>query len=315
MDRRYVARRLITALVTLFFVSLLTYSLIYIAPGDPAEATLRAQIGEQPSQAQVEAFRAEHGLDEPFHIQYLTWLGDLVQGNLGESYVHDRSVSDLIADRLPVTLALAAGGMAVSLAVSVPTGVTSALRPNSPVDHASQLLALVGVAMPNFWLGYLLIFVVSLELGLTPVSGTGSLSHLILPSLTLGTGLAAVQTRLLRSTMLEELNKEFIDATRARGVSERFVVYKHALRNALIPVVTVVGLQLGFVINGAVIVEVVFQRPGLGVLLIDAVFGRDYPVVQGITLLAGVLFVLVNVMTDLAYRRLDPRITLGGERA
>lgn len=315
MASRYVARRLATALVTLLLVSLLTYSLIYVAPGDPAEATLRAQLGEQPTQGQVEAFRAEHGLDEPFHVQYAGWLGDLLTGDLGESYTHERSVAELVAANLPPTLALAAGGMAVSLAVSVPTGVASALRPNGPVDHASQLFALVGVAMPNFWLGYLLIFVFALGLGLVPVSGSGSLSHLLLPSITLGTGLAAVQTRLLRSAMLDVLDEEFVDAVRARGVRERVVVYKHALRNALVPVITVVGLQLGFVLNGAVIVEVVFQRPGLGTLLIDAVFGRDYPVVQGVTLLAGVLFVLVNVATDLLYRRLDPRITLGGERA
>jgi peptide/nickel transport system permease protein len=315
MASRYLARRLATALVTLFFVSLLTYSLIYIAPGDPAEATLRAQLGEQPAQAQVEAFRAEHGLDEPFYVQYANWLGDLLTGDLGESYAQERSVTQLIVDSLPATLALAAGGMVVSLTVSVPTGIASALRPNGLVDHASQLLALIGVAMPNFWLGYLLIFVFAIGFGIVPVSGAGSIRHLLLPAVTLGTGLAAVQTRLLRSAMLDVLDEEFVDAARARGVRERIVVYKHALRNALVPVITVVGLQLGFVLNGAVIVEVVFQRPGLGTLLIDAVFGRDYPVVQGVTLLASALFVVVNVATDLLYRRLDPRISLGGEKA
>lgn len=315
MSRSYLLRRSVTAAVTLFFVTVVTYGIIVIAPGDPAVATLQAQLGQQPTQEQVEAFRFEHGLDEPFHVQYLQWLGDLLGGDLGESYYHDRSVGELIVDRLPVTLALAAGGMGVALAVSVPTGVASALNPNSPVDHASQLFALVGVAMPNFWLGYLLIFVLALQLGLFPVSGTGSLHHLVLPSITLGTGLAAIQTRLLRAALLEELDAEFVEAARGRGVRERLVVYKHAVRNALVPVVTVVGLQMGFVLNGAVIVEVVFQRPGLGMLLVEAIFDRDYPVVQGVTLLAGTIFVLMNVATDLLYRRLDPRISLGGASA
>ncbi len=308
---RYLLRRAATTVVTLFFVTVLTYGLILVAPGDPAEATLQAQLDQQPTDEQIEQFRQEHGLDRPFHLQYFDWLGSLASGDLGNSYYHDRSVGQLISDRLPVTLALAGGGMIVALAISVPTGIASALRPNTAVDHASQFFSLVGVSMPNFWLGYFLIFVFAVTLGLTPVSGHGTLSHLILPSVTLGTGLAAVQTRLLRSAMLDVLNEEFVTAARARGLRERLVVYRHALRNALLPVVTIIGLQFGFVLNGAVIVEVVFQRPGLGMLLVDAVFDRDYPVVQGVTLLAGVLFVLVNMLTDLLYRRLDPRITLG----
>ena len=315
MTDRYVVRRLATALVTLLLVTVVTYAIIFVAPGDPAELTLRELLGQPPTDAQIEAFRAEHGLDEPFYVQYLGWLADLLRGDLGESYYHGRSVGELLVARLPVTLALAAGGMAVSLAIAVPTGVASALHPNSPIDHASQLFALVGVAMPNFWLGYVLIFILALGAGWVPVSGHGSPAHLVLPSLTLGTGLAAVQTRLIRSAMLDVLDAEFVDAARARGVRERVVVYRHALRNALLPVVTVVGLQLGFLLNGAVIVEIVFQRPGVGMLLVEAVFDRDFPVVQGVTLLAGVLFVVLNVGTDLLYRHLDPRISLGGEPA
>ncbi len=310
----YLLRRLATAVVTLLFISLLTYSLIFVAPGDPAEASLRAQLDQQPTADQIASFRAEHGLDRPFHVQYADWLTDLARGDLGDSYYHERSVGTLIVDRAPVTLTLAAGGMAVALAISIPTGVASARNPHTTVDHVSQLFALIGVSMPNFWLGYILIFLFALTLGLVPVSGIGTPAHLVLPSIARGTGLAAVQTRLLRSSMLEVLGSPFVDAARARGVGERLVVYKHAFRNALLPVVTVVGVQLGFVLNGAVIVEVVFQRPGLGMLLIDAVFDRDYPVVQGVTLLVGVLFLGVNVVTDLAYKRLDPRISLGGAR-
>jgi peptide/nickel transport system permease protein len=315
MRWQYLFRRLSLTAVTLLLVSVVTYALILVTPGDPAELVLQKQLGQPPTAEQVEAFRAQHGLDEPPHIQYVHWLGDLLKGDLGQSYYHERSVSELLVDRLPATLALAAGGLAVSLAVSLPTGILSACRPHGCADHASQVVALLGVAMPNFWLGYLLVFVFSLTLGVTPVYGSGTLGHLLLPSLTLGTGLAAVQTRLLRASLRDTLDAEFVTAARTRGLGERLVVYKHALRNALLPLVTVLGLQLGFLLNGAVVVEVVFQRPGLGTLLINAVFDRNYPVVQGVTLLTGVLFVIVNTVTDLAYEQIDPRITVGGETA
>ncbi|TKX46510.1 ABC transporter permease [Halorubrum sp. SD690R] len=315
MHWQYLFRRLTLTAVTLVLVSAVTYSLIGIAPGDPAELVLQKQLGQAPTTEQIETFRSKHGLDEPIHWQYLHWFGDLLKGDLGQSYYHERSVSELLLDRLPVTVKLAAGGLAVSLAVSLPTGILSARRPQGLADHLSQTIALLGVAMPNFWLGYLLIFAFSLKLGLTPVYGSGTLAHLVLPSITLGTGLAAVQTRLLRATLQDTLGAEFVTAARTRGLREWLVVGKHALRNALLPLLTVVGLQLGFVLNGAVVVEVVFQRPGLGTLLVDAIFDRNYPVVQGVTLLAGVLFVSVNTVTDLAYGLIDPRIDVGGDPA
>jgi peptide/nickel transport system permease protein len=193
MHWQYLFRRLTLTAVTLVLVSAVTYSLIGIAPGDPAELVLQKQLGQAPTTEQIEAFRAKHGLDEPIHWQYLHWFGDLLQGDLGQSYYHERSVSELLLDRLPVTAKLAAGGLAVSLAVSLPTGILSARRPQGLADHLSQTIALLGVAMPNFWLGYLLIFAFSLKLGLTPVYGSGTLAHLVLPSITLGTGLAAVR--------------------------------------------------------------------------------------------------------------------------
>jgi peptide/nickel transport system permease protein len=315
MRWQYLLRRLALLAVTLLLVSAVTYGLITIAPGDPAELVLQKQLGQQPTAEQVDTFRSQHGLDEPLHHQYLDWLGDLLQGDMGQSYYHERSVSELLLDRVPVTVELAVGGLAVSLAVSLPTGILSARRPNGVADHVIQAIALLGVAMPNFWLGYLLVFVFSLTLSLTPVYGSGTLGHLVLPSITLGTGLAAVQTRLLRSTLRETLSEEFVTAARTRGLPDSVVMYKHALRNALLPLLTVVGLQLGFVLNGAVVVEVVFQRPGLGTLLVDAIFDRNYPVVQGVTLLAGVLFVLVNTATDLAYGLVDPRIDVGADPA
>ncbi|WP_049887817.1 nickel ABC transporter permease [Natronobacterium gregoryi] len=292
-------------------VSLITYGLIFLTPGDPAYTILHERHGSPPSAAEVAAFRAEHGLDEPFVVQYWTWLGDVLRGDLGTSYVRSEPVTSLLVQHLPNTVALALAAMAVSLTLAIPIGVVSAVHRDTWIDRTSQFVALLGVSMPNFWLGYLLILAVALSLGLTPTSGAGTLAHLVLPAITLGSGLAAIVTRLVRTSMLEVLEAEYVDAARSKGVHERLVVYKHALRNALIPVVTIVGLQFGFVLSGAVIVEVVFQRPGLGTMLVDAVFARDYPVVQGVVLVIAVTFVLSNRLVDLAYVALDPRIERG----
>ncbi|WP_396613568.1 nickel ABC transporter permease (plasmid) [Haloferax sp. S1W] len=307
-------RRLLTMVVVLFGVSVLTYGLIFITPGDPARTILTQQMGGQsPSQAAIEQFRAVNGLDDPFPVQYARWVGDVLQGDLGQSYYSDQAVTAMIATRLPNTIALAAASMLVAVAIAVPAGIASAVEPGSQTDYAAQLGSLVGVSMPNFWVGYLLIIVCSLWLDLFPVAGAGGLEYLVLPALTLGSGMAAVIARLVRTTMLDVLDDAYIRTARSKGLRERIVVYKHALRNALVPVVTVVGLQLSYVLNGAVVVEVVFQRPGLGTLLVDALFARDYPVVQGVTLLIGVIFVLTNFAVDLTYSRLDPRIDVGGE--
>ncbi|MFC4440149.1 MULTISPECIES: nickel ABC transporter permease [Natrialbaceae] len=292
-------------------VSLITYGLIFLTPGDPAYTILREQRQSPPSESEVSAFRTEHGLDEPFIIQYVSWLTDAIRGDLGTSYYQSEPVTSLVLAHLPNTLELALAATAVSLLLAVPAGVVSAVHRDTWIDRTSQIAALVGVSMPNFWLGYLLILVCSLWLGLTPVSGTGTLGHLALPAITLGTGMAAIVTRLVRASMLEVLETEYIDTARSKGVRERLVVYKHGLRNALIPVVTIVGLQFGFVINGAVVVEAVFQRPGLGTLLVDAVFARDYPIVQGVVLVTAVTFVVTNQLVDLAYVALDPRVERG----
>ncbi len=312
---RSLLARLGSLTVVMAGVSLLTYGFVFLTPGDPAYTILREQRQSPPSEGEVAAFRAEHGLDDPFLVQYLSWLTDAIQGDLGTSYYRSEPVTSLLIEHIPNTLELALAAMAVSLLIAVPTGVISAVHRDSWIDRTSQLVALLGVSMPNFWLGYLLILVCSLWLGLTPVAGSGTLGHLVLPAITLGTGMAAIVTRLVRTSMLEVLEAEYIDTARSKGVRERLVVYKHALRNALIPVVTIVGLQFGFVLNGAVIVEVVFQRPGLGTLLVDAVFARDYPIVQGVVLVTAFAFVLTNQLVDLAYVALDPRIERGrGER-
>jgi len=307
-------KRLLTMAIVLLGVSLLTYGLVFVTPGDPARTILTQQMGGQaPSQDAVDQFRAENGLDDPFIVQYARWMGNALQGDLGQSYYSDRSVSDMIVQRLPNTIALAVASMLVALVIALPAGIASASNPGSRTDYAAQIGSLIGVSMPNFWLGYLLIIVCALRLNLLPVAGAAGPKHLVLPSLTLGSGMAAVIARLVRTAMLDVLDDAYIQAARSKGLRERILVYKHALRNALVPVVTIIGLQLSYVLNGAVVIEVVFQRPGLGTLLVDSIFARDYPVVQGVTLLIGVIFVLVNFAVDLTYSRLDPRIALGGE--
>lgn len=314
ISRAYLLYRTATSLVVLCGVSVLTFGLTFLTPGDPARTVLRQQYGQTPSRAVVEAFREKHGLDEPLVVQYVDWLIGVLQGDLGNSYLSGRPVVELLAEALPPTLQLSTAALVVALGVAVPAGVLSAVHQGEWIDTLSQLAALIGVSMPNFWLGYLLIIAFSLQLGLFPVAGNGGLSHLVLPAVTLGTGMTAIITRLVRMSLLEVLDEPYVKTARSKGLSERIVVYKHALRNALIPVVTVVGLQFGFLLSGAVVVEIVFQRPGLGVLLIDAVFARDYPVIQGAVLLIAVLFVLTNTLVDLTYQYLDPRIQLGGSQ-
>jgi len=312
----FLVRRSATILLVLVGVSVITYGLMFFTPGDPARTILRQQSGGQaPSDEAVAEFRAEHGLDDPIPVQYANWAWDVLHGDLRESYYQDTPVSKMIADRFPETLELAIAGLLVALLISIPTGVVSAVHKGQWPDYLSQVAALLGVSMPNFWLGYLLIIVFSLYLGLFPISGAGGLDKLVLPAVTLGSGMAAIVTRLVRSSMLEVLEEDYIRTARSKGLRQRIVVYKHALRNALIPVVTIVGLQFGYLLNGAVIVEIVFQRPGIGKLLIDALFARDYPVVQGLVLLIAAIFVLTNFLVDVTYRFIDPRITFeGGER-
>lgn len=309
---QFLLRRSSTVLLVLVGVSVLTFSLMYMTPGDPARTILRQQMGQVPSEEQVESFRAEHGLDRPIPVQYIDWVTDVLSGDFRESYYQDTKVSTMIMDRAIPTLELAIAGMGVAILISIPAGVISAVHQGGIPDYASQFVALLGISMPNFWLGYLLIIVFSLQLGLFPTYGVGGLEKLVLPAITLGTGMAAIITRLVRSSMLEVLDEPYIATARSKGLRERIVIYKHALRNAMIPVITIIGLQFGYVLNGAVVVEIVFQRPGLGNLLIQSVFNRDYPVVQGVVLLVAVIFVLTNFAVDVTYRYIDPRISLDG---
>jgi ABC-type dipeptide/oligopeptide/nickel transport system permease component len=300
----FLVRRLLLTIPVLLGVATLVFSLIHLIPGDPVQAML----GEGASPESVNELRSRLGLDRPLYAQYLSFLNDAAHGNLGTSLRTSEPVTTAIADRLPATFELAAAAMLVAVMIAIPLGVLAASRAGTTVDHVATTLALVGISMPNFWLGPLLAIVFAVELGWLPVSGRGTLAQLVLPAVTLGAPLAAVLARTTRASVIDELRELYVTAARARGVSRMRAVLKHAFRNSLIPIVTVLGLQLGAVLTGAVITETIFAWPGIGRLLIQSIGFRDYPLVQGCILLIAVTYVSVNLLTDLAYGLLDPRI-------
>jgi ABC-type dipeptide/oligopeptide/nickel transport system permease component len=287
-------------------VCTLVFLLIHLVPGDPVEAML----GESAQPADRAALRHALGLDRPLAEQYVTYLEKLARLDLGESLHYQRPVRQLLGERIPATLELTAAALALALAFAVPLGVLAARHRGGPLDSTAMGFSLLGISMPNFWLGPVLILVFSLWLGLAPVTGREGLASLVLPAVTLGTGLAAVLARMVRSSVLEVLAEDYIRTARAKGLSERAVLRRHALRNAWLPVLTLVGLQLGGLLGGAVITETVFAWPGVGSLLVEAIQSRDYAVVQACVLLISLAYLLVNALTDLLYRWADPRIRL-----
>ena len=301
---RFLARRLVLTIPVLLGVATLVFSLIHLIPGDPAQAML----GEAAPQSDVEELRRQLGLDRPLAQQYAAFLGGLVKGDLGTSLRTGLPVTEQIVERMPATFELAAAAMLVAILFSMPLGIAAAVRRGTVVDHAAMTVSLAGVSVPNFWLGPLLAIVFAVELGWLPVSGRGTWGHLVLPAVSLGAALAAILARMTRATMLEELREPYVQAARARGVSKLRAILRHAFRNSLIPVVTLVGLQFGAVLTGAVITETIFAWPGIGRLLIQSIGFRDYPLVQGCILLIAVTYVGVNLLTDMVYGVLDPRI-------
>ena len=301
---RFLARRLVLTIPVLLGVATLVFSLIHLIPGDPAQAML----GEAAPQSDVEELRRQLGLDRPLVQQYAAFLAGLVKGDLGTSLRTGLPVTEQIVERMPATFELAAAAMLVAILFSMPLGIAAAVRRGTVVDHAAMTVSLAGVSVPNFWLGPLLAIVFAVELGWLPVSGRGTWAHLVLPAVSLGAALAAILARMTRATMLEELREPYVQAARARGVSRSRAVMRHAFRNSLIPVVTLVGLQFGAVLTGAVITETIFAWPGIGRLLIQSIGFRDYPLVQGCILLIALTYVAVNLLTDMLYGVLDPRI-------
>ena len=311
---KFIGRRLLATIPLLFFVSLVVFALVHALPGDPAVLFL----GEEATPETLAKFRERLGFHRPLVVQYVEWLGRAVRADLGRSLRTNQPVMDAIMQRLPVTLELMGAALVVSLAVAVPLGIISAVKRNSGVDVASMAFALVGFSTPNFWLGLMLIYVFALVLRWVPSSGfvpvaaslPENVRSLILPSITLGTALAALVTRQLRSGMLEVLRQDYVRTARAKGLPGGAVVGKHALKNALIAVVTVIGLQIGGLLGNTIITETLFALPGVGRLMIDAIFSRDFFIVQGVILLLAVGYVVSNLLVDILYSYLDPRIRL-----
>lgn len=313
----FLVRRLLLTIPVLLGVATMVFALIHLVPGDPAVSML----GEAATPADVAALRARLGLDDPLAVQYTRFLRQAAQGDLGASLRSGRPVTTELAEKLGATVLLATAAMGVALIVALPLGILAAVRANSWVDSLAMALALVGVSMPNFWLGPLLALLFGVTLGWLPVSGRGPSSamlvgsvpqvppeYLVLPALTLGLALAAMLARMTRASLVEELRELYVRAARARGLSKRRAVVRHALRNGLIPIITIVGLQFGAVLTGTIVTETIFAWPGLGRLLIQSIQFRDYPMVQGCILLIAITYVGMNLLTDLAYGLADPRI-------
>jgi ABC-type dipeptide/oligopeptide/nickel transport system permease component len=309
----YVVRRFLILLPTWLGVTLFAFTLASMSPGDPAELILNRQLQEPPTEEQLADFRERNRLNDPFVVQYGAFVVDAVRGDLGISFRSGKPVRQELTARLGPTLQIALPAFAVSVTVAIAFGIAAALRRNSLTDHLSRVAALVFESVPSFALAYLLIIGLALRAGVLPVAGRGSIRHIVLPVLTLTLATMATTMRLTRSSLLDVLGQDYIRTARAMGLPQRYIILRLALRNALIPVVTVAALILAGFVTGTVIVETVFAWPGVGRYVIDAVFARDYPVITGFVVFTGTVFVLVNLVVDLLYVRLDPRVRLGGD--
>jgi peptide/nickel transport system permease protein len=312
----FLIRRALISVVTLFVISLVVFAGVRAIPGDPA----RVLAGTEADEAGLQEIREKYGLDDPLPVQYLRWVGLALGGDLGESIRTRQSVLGTVAQKLPITIELACLAILVALAIAIPAGVFAAVRRNTAWDMLASALSLGGLSVPNFWLGIMLILLLSVRLGWLPASGfvpwwedlAGNLTRMIMPSLVLGTGLAAVLMRQTRNAMIEVLSTDYVRTARAKGLAQRGVIFRHAIRNALIPVVTIVGLQMGALMGGAVVTEQIFVVPGFGRLVVEAVFTRDYPVIQGVVLITASSYVLINLLVDISYSLLNPRIRVRG---
>jgi peptide/nickel transport system permease protein len=328
----YIIKRLLQIIPVILGVTLIAFALIHLAPGDP----VRTMLGQHATQQEIDEIRAKYGLDQPLYVQYFIWLGDVLKGDLGRSILSHEQVTTEIASRFPNTIELAIAAMIFAILIGVVAGIISATKQYSVADYSVMGIALFGISMPVFWLGIMLMMIFGVFLGWLPIGGridlllpfqriTGFmvfdsvitlngaalisvLQHLLLPAIALGTIPMAIIARTTRSSMLEVLRQDFIRTERAKGLSERKVIYKHAIRNAMVPVVTVIGLNFGLLLSGAILTETVFSWPGVGRLVVDAVYARDYPLVIGCILVFALVFVIVNLITDILYTYIDPRI-------
>jgi ABC-type dipeptide/oligopeptide/nickel transport system permease component len=313
----YIVGRLMATIPILLGVSLAVFSMLHFLPGDPV-LLMMSETGSGAKMADVSnetynRVRHELGLDQPLHVQFGRFVWKAIQGDLGRSFRSNQQVTSMIGDAFPYTVRLTLAGLGLAIPIGVLLGAVAAVRHNSILDNLSMLAALFAVSMPSFWFGIMLLLVFALHLSVLPATGYGSPQAIILPAVALGLSSAAIIARLVRSSLLEILRMDYITTARAKGLAERMVVLKHALKNAMIPVVTVVGLQFGALLGGAVVIEAVFARPGLGLLLVNGINGKDFPVVQGGILMAASAYVFANLLVDVSYAWLDPRIKYGGK--
>jgi len=303
---RYVVRRLLQSLIVVFGVSIVAFGMLFLT-GDPTEVIL-GDAADRMSVDQIQEFRVRMGFDRPWFVQYGAFVGKALQGDFGYSFIRHQPAYEVIIEKLPATLQLAAFAFVLSLVVSIPLGVLSATRPKTAVDHAVTVLALAGQSIPSFWLGILLILLFGVNLKWLPISGSGTWQHLIMPGITLAAFPIARNMRLTRSSMLDFMQRDFVRTARAKGITERRVVYRHVLRNALLPIVTAIGLELGFLLGGSVITETIFGWPGVGREIVSAIGSKDFYVVQAGVIMLALIFAGVNLLIDLAYVWIDPRI-------
>ena len=303
---RYISLRLAYSLPALWLIFTMVFALAHLVPGDPVQQML----GEGATQSDVAQLRHALGLDKPLGAQYVNYLAGVIHANLGESFRFQQPVAKVVLEHYPATLELALAALIVCCAIGIPAGIFAAQKRATATDHAVGFFTLLGLSVPNFALGPLLILIFSVLIGWLPVSGRGGISHLILPAITLGAALAAILTRMVRTSVLEQLSSDYVRTARAKGLSERAVLLRHAFRNALIPILTILGLQFGTLLAGTIVTETIFSWPGIGRLAVQAIEARDYPLLQGCILLIAVSYVLVNLLTDLVYAFADPRVRL-----
>lgn len=305
--QRYLLKRLVSAILVIFGVSLLVFTMVRLVPGDPVDIMFANQPRPTPEQRAV--LRRQLGLDLPIHRQYLHFLGRALRGDLGRSFRTKQPVTSEIVARLPNTIKLTMASLSIAVLFGICTGMLAATFKGSWIDAATMVIAILGVSLPGFWLGLMLILLFAVQLGWFPVSGAATWRHLVLPAVTLGVLTSGILARMTRSSLLEELSRDYVRTARAKGLRESAVIARHALRNALIPVVTIVGLQLGQLLSGAFIIEAVFAYPGVGLLAVNALQARDFPLIQGIVLFVAVIYVVVNLAVDLLYCLIDPRVS------
>jgi peptide/nickel transport system permease protein len=301
----YIFRRALVSIPVILVVSIVVFAMIFLS-GDPAVLMLPPEASEE----QVAEFRHAYGFDDPFLVQYGRFMSKAVRGDFGKSLRYNQSAMELVLERLPATLQLSSASILLSVLISLPLGIIAALKRNSIMDYAASSLAVLGQSMPNYWLGFLLVYYLAVKLSLLPTSGGPGLKYVILPAVTIAFNLMALITRMTRSSMLDTLRENYIVTARAKGQVERLIVIRHALRNALLPIVTIIGLQFGYILGGAVVIETIFAWPGLGLLTIQAIYNRDYPVVQAAVLFLTLSFVVINLLVDISYQFIDPRIRL-----